>query len=514
MILHRGKSQKGHLIILIAGVLALGWLMRVGIGIYSEDSVCYYEGAKSLMRGDGYSIPNTEGGLEPLTTFPPFYSCILALLGWSADLLSIARTVQILSLGASICWIGLILYQLTKRSWQAACLGTALIAFSVDVLTSHRFLMSEGVFLSLSLGSIYLFVLYLKKGGMYKLLIAASMAALAGLTRYAGVALVAGGCMNLFFLHRGPVRARVRDISLFSGAGFFPLALWCYRNHVRADMATGRFPGFRAGLTFREIENVRDAVSKWFFQGFLTLPFWTLVPLAILLMGIAYAMWVRRRQTFCYLWTRDVAIPITFAGAYLGVLFISRVFLESSLLLDSERILMPLHVLLLISAVSCWARVSEVMRNRLLQRVLKVVAVIFCVCFVSSGVYWVAGEDGTDGYSTEYYRGSLVIQRLKTLPPHTRIYTNEIPPIQIWGERVPKRLPNKIDPSIEEPNSYYRWQVENLIKDLREGALVVYVREQDSWYSLISPEEIDSLMPLELVAEDETASLYRARRRF
>jgi hypothetical protein len=512
MILCWGKFQTGHSIILIAGVFALGWLMRDGVGIYSEDSVNYYEAAKSLMRGDGYSVPTAEGDLDPLTTFPPVYSCILAFLGWSADLLSVARVVQILSLGASIYWIGLILYQLTKRSWQAACTGTALMTFSVDVLTSHRFLMSEGVFLSFALGSIYLLVLFLKKRGIQRLFIAASMAALAGLTRYAGVALVAGGCLNLFFLHRGTVRARVRDIFLFSGVGFSPLALWFYRNHVTGDMTTGRFPGLRAGLTFREIENVVDAVSEWFFQGFLSMSFWALVPLAILLIGIAYAMWIRKRQNACHLWTMDVAIPLTFAGAYLGLLFISRVFLESSLLLDSERILMPLHVLLLISAISCWARISEVMRNQFLQRVLKVSAVIFCLFFVSFGIYWVAREDGTDGYSTEYYRGSLVIQRLKTLPPNTRIYTNEIPPIQIWGKRVPQLLPNKIDPSIEGPNSSYRLQVENLIKDLREGAMLVYVREKESWYSVISPDEIESLVPLELLEEDETASLYRAKR--
>ena len=63
-----------------------------------------------------------------------------------------------------------------------------------------------------------------------------------------------------------------------------------------------------------------------------------------------------------------------------------------------------------------------------------------------------------------------------------------------------------------ETHSSYRLEVENLIKDLREGAMLIYVREEDSWYSVISPEEIERLMPLELLAEDETASLYRAKR--
>lgn len=512
MILRWSKFQTGHWIILISGVFALGWLMRDGVGIYSEDSVNYYEAAKSLMRGDGYSVPTAEGELDPLTTFPPVYSCILAFLGWSADLLSVARVVQILSLGASIYWIGLILYQLTKRSWQAACTGTALMTFSVDVLTSHRFLMSEGVFLSFTLGSIYLLVLFLKKQGIQRLFLAASMAALAGLTRYSGVALIVGGCVNLFVFHGGTLRARVRDILLFGGVGLSPLALWFYRNHVTGDMTTGRFPGFRAGLTFREIENVGVAVSEWFFQGFLSKPFWALVLLAIISIGIVYATWIRRHQDAFHPLTMDVAIPTTFAGAYLGLLFISRVFLESSLLLDSERILMPLHVLLLISAISCWARVSEVIHNQSLLRVLKVSVVIFCLFFVSFGIYWVAREGGTDGYSTEFYRGSMVIQRLKNLPPNTRIYTNEIPPVQIWGKRVPLLLPIKIDPSFERPNSSYGLQVENLITDLREGAMLVYIREKESWYSIISPDEIESLLPLELVEKDETAYLYRAKR--
>ena len=234
--------------------------------------------------------------------------------------------------------------------------------------------------------------------------------------------------------------------------------------------------------------------------------------MAILLIGLAYAPWIRRRQDACHLWTMDVAIPLTFAGAYLGLLLISRVFFESSLLLDSQRILMPLHVLLLISAVSCWAGASEVMRNQFLQRVLNVSAVIFCLFFVSLGVYWVAREDGTDGYSTDDYRASRVIQRLKTLPSNTRLYTNDIPPIQFWGKRIPQLLPIKIDPSFERPNSDYRLEVESLIKDLKKGAMLVYVQEEESWYSVISPDEIESLMPLELLEEDETASLYRAKR--
>ena len=65
------------------------------------------------------------------------------------------------------------------------------------------------------------------------------MAALAGLTRCSGVALAAGGCLNLFFLHRGTVRARVRDIFLFTVVGSSPLALRFYRNHVTGDATAG-----------------------------------------------------------------------------------------------------------------------------------------------------------------------------------------------------------------------------------------------------------------------------------
>ena len=188
------------------------------------DSVLYIGVARSLAAGEGF----TQYTGAPLPTlWPPLYPLLLALPGAAGiDPRDAAGPLNAALFALTICAAG---RWLARRCESGFVAGWATLALAAaPALVWHAsWAMSETLFVLLAtLALIRLDACLRGEGGASTLVAAASLAALACLARYAGIALVAAA-LPLLALRPGAGRAaRARDAVLYAAIALAPVALW------------------------------------------------------------------------------------------------------------------------------------------------------------------------------------------------------------------------------------------------------------------------------------------------
>ena len=197
---------------------------------------------------------------KPVTHFPPGFSSILALLGLSGlDPLRGTRFINSLLFGANTFLLGIIGWRMTK-SQLAGILLALLFLFNASMFRVHAVAMSEPLYIFFSLAAFITFTQYFSslpspigrgERGEGWLILTAVLTALAYLTRYAGLALLATFVIALILLH-DTWRKRLTSAGIFI-AGFIPLVLaWSIRNKLARAMAAASRSGSQASATLDE----------------------------------------------------------------------------------------------------------------------------------------------------------------------------------------------------------------------------------------------------------------------
>ena len=194
------------------------------------DSVNYIEVARALLAGDGFTQPAWYlFGADAYAIWPPLYPMLLAGGGLgAADPYDVAGPLSAVSFGLTIFvagrWMARRLESRILVVW--ACLALAL---SVPLSRAASAALSEAPFILLATLTLVQADAFLREGRRSALLWAVAFAALACLTRYLGVALIA--VVALAPLLRGgvPLGARTRLAVACALMAAAPLALWMLR---------------------------------------------------------------------------------------------------------------------------------------------------------------------------------------------------------------------------------------------------------------------------------------------
>ncbi len=197
------------LILAIIGSMAILVATRWGIGV-SPDSILYISGARALLAGQGFSLQSPGGEYAPITHFPPLYSGILAVVGLTGVEVGLAaRLINALIFAACVFIVGYLMYRWSDESvkWIPLIAVVLLLASWVS-LEIHLMAWSEPLYILLGLLSLAVLGRDLEFPETRLLLIAAILAGLAFLTRYAGAALVATGMLGLFLFSPMPITKR------------------------------------------------------------------------------------------------------------------------------------------------------------------------------------------------------------------------------------------------------------------------------------------------------------------
>lgn len=434
-------------------LVAAGWVLaaantRWGVGV-GGDGVAYIAGARNLLAGNGLSWIAASGEVRPITIFAPLFPAFLSGLGLTGlDPWQGARWLNVALFGVNAFLVFAVLRRLTREAWLSLVAG-ALFLFSPTMLGLHSAAISEPLFVCLMLAGLLPFTRYLESGSRRSLLLAAMLAGLAYLTRYAGLFLIGGEVVAIALLSSRPARGRVLDAIIYLVVCCVFVIPWMARNEFVGGASTARIVS-PAPISLHLAILVGDIISYWFLPERIPLV-WRLSAVLVILFSLA-VLWLRPARTSpsggsASRQKAGILAPPLLIAAYLVGLLVSRAFFVPRISLD-DRILSPIHVLALVCVLGAAGEViSQRSAKDRVTRVLAIAVFLLAISYVLRGtIRSLELQADGQGYASRAWRASPLMNALNLLPEETPIYTNEVEALYLLADRRAYRLPTGCPP--------------------------------------------------------------------
>ena len=414
-----------------------------GIGI-EPDSIVYFTAAENLHTHGIF----TDFLHRPVVDFPAFYPFFLAgiMLLTGLKPLVFAPVTNALLYAAVIYLSGGMMEYFSFRSKWYKIAVLICIVLSPCLLEVYSMIWSETLFILLLLFFIISLYHYFKSYSRKGLIAAALFAALASVTRFAGITFVATGGLLLLLDMQLPVRKKITDLLLYS---FLSLSLLVI-NFARNNTVSGTLTGNREKSITPLSKNLHDSGSvfhDWFpvlhshnsGAGLLAV---------FVLMGIAWicvTTYIRNRRLATY---EDIAT----AFSMIYILFIVTMASISRFETLNSRLFAPAFIPLVWIGSS---RIVLLYRNT--SKIKKKWATVLCAivffCFLYSELAadyetWDGVKDaGIPGYTEDSWKYSETVKFIQkdSLPFQQgyTIYSNAIDAVYFFTKRAGKFLPHK-----------------------------------------------------------------------
>lgn len=403
---------------LLASVTAVVFLYfftrHSGIGI-SPDSVVYESTATNIRHHFSF----TDFNSLPLVDFPLGYPSFLAftMLLTGLPVLFIAPFINYLLFSGSILLTSVIIIGHQKKSSLYKMCVLAALACSPSLLEVYSMLWSETLFIFLILLFIVAFRNYQVSHSSPRLLLAALIAALAFVTRYAGIGLFFTGCTLLFFDGDLSIRKKIKHLLLFGCVG----SSFAVINLVRNLLVSGNMTGVREKAIHSVRENLHQigtVLSDWlpFMKSHETIA--TVLFVIILLLAIGKLCYRILQQQYFYSYE-----TITTCFFVMYALFIITIASISRFEDLSSRLLSPIYIPLLLVG-SSWIVPVLQQSIRYKRNILLIALILFYAGFhynqyQLNAEAWEGIKDaGIPGYAEDSWTQSPAIDFIKKNKSH------------------------------------------------------------------------------------------------
>ena len=485
------------LILSLAGAARIICVTVEGVTV-SGDSAMYLFSASNLAQGKGLSIFSSGGGLRPLTDVPPLYPSILSLFfSLKLDPLAACRWLNVLLFAASVFLVGSAFRLAAPGSFWLPVAGQFVFLFSPSLWMIFGRVMSEPLFIALSLASLVSLSAYIERPGMAKFILCVSLTASAFLTRFIGISLVTTGVCAIIFFGRGfgqGFRSKARSAGLFLIASCLPVAAWVIRSWMLAGKFTSRQVIFHPVLAVRPLVL---AVFQWlwFTGGRHAVIFLFLAAVA---MAASFFMHYGRDSR------RPAALTvyslfIVFYGIFLAV---SAWFVDASVQFNIRHIapLLPVVLLVVLGAWHALALQVPVPLKHVLTAVSVVLMALFVsVCLKSPPIFW----------TKDQHRPSSFSSRLIALPADSVIFTDDPSELYASSRRWAAPLPQKSFGSTGRKNSRFEENMQDIGRlVLKRPVYAVFFPPSDP--KLNRPEELGRYLRLRIVLREDGKEVYEA----
>ena len=263
---------------------------RFGPGL-ATDGARYLSTAESLINGKGF----TEYLGVPLTQFPPVYSIVIALIGCvtRADVFVIAQYLNILTFGVTIWLAGRFFCKLFPENYLYAYIGSAVFATSLSLLRMASNVLSDLMFLALTIVFLILATNYIENPSRRNLLVLGLLCAVSPLLRYAGLTHILTVSLIILILQRKEWLKGILQAGMFGLLTSLPTLLWVYfHSYLQMGILFGqRLPPNASG-------NLETTIAKavhWFVPYSITdrIPEWLIIALilAVFITGNKLSDW-------------------------------------------------------------------------------------------------------------------------------------------------------------------------------------------------------------------------------
>lgn len=459
-----------------------------GIGI-SPDSVMYESAAGHLRTN--FSFTDFNG--MPLVDFPAGYPAWLALCSiiFQGSVLSIAPWLN------GILFIGILF--LTNLIWKEqnqkagffSGLFLMLLACSPCLIEVYTMLWSETIFLFLILLFLVLLKYYFENHSLRRLGLLACVAAFAFVTRYAGISLIATGCLLITVNGEIPLAKKIKHGLLF-GVGSCSLVIV---NLLRNALLEGNLTGVREKSLrslFTNLQETGTVMSNWF--SFLTdheyLATWIFI--VILIGSICLMVYFFLQQQF---FTRYETLFTTFFVVYaLFILIVASISRFEDL---SSRLLSPLYIpmfLVVATRLNVWLKKFSGNRKK---GWLIGVFLLYVLCmygyYQQNADAWEGIRDaGMPGYAEDSWTTSPLINYIKehkdSLPMPVYANANDAVYFLTGIPALPlphKEIKKEINRFLQTPSFYLIWFTDGENPDL---VSLDYIRKHKKQISILNRE--------------------------
>ncbi|MDD2792420.1 MAG: hypothetical protein PHD73_04520 [Sediminibacterium sp.] len=398
---------------LLAASVVFIWILLYarhgGIGI-SPDSVAYLSTADNIVHRFSF----TDYNELPFIQFPLGYPIFLALV----QLISPNNLIQTAPVLNGLLYAGLlfmssyIFRQMRSYHPAAKLLLLFFLATSSALLEVYSMLWSETLFLFLVLLFFIVFLRYLCTLQYRDLFIAAIIAAMVFVVRYAGITTIITGSLLILFNAQLHGKKKLQHLLVFGIPGI-SLASW---NLIRNHWVSGTFTGVRQKATRTLTENLDRVgeVLRYWFPLPESVPVWTLVAGAlILLIALSYVLYTLLQQQYFTGTEHIVALFVLIYAAFM--LTISSVSRFESL---SSRLLAPAYIPILLLLAT--GSVYLIQRKHLLVKTMALILVLGTYGYAQQHHYannsytWEGvSYAGIPGYTEDQWKKSALIAYMK-----------------------------------------------------------------------------------------------------
>ena len=262
-----------EIILFLIGLAASGLLWYAtqpwGVGV-GYDSFYYITSARNLISGQGLGTIDVDGSIIPLTKFPPLYPLILAALSFSSGLgiIDVARLINIILYGTNVFLVGWLIYYFTK-SYIAGTLGSVLFLSSQILMRIHLMVMTEPIFITQVLLTMFSFSLFVFQKKKRYLILAAVLSILGFLTRYIGLTLIGFGAFGLLLSGKQPFKNKLKHTTFYILICVLVGVPWMIRNWVISGSPTDRKLTIHLPQVEKIVSGVED-ISTWLISSKVT----------------------------------------------------------------------------------------------------------------------------------------------------------------------------------------------------------------------------------------------------
>ncbi len=388
-VLSRRRPDNLTLLLAILGALGAALVLareiNYGVGL-TPDAVNYISVARSLLDGNGFI--QFDGDIYH--QWPPLYPLLLAAASLGIfDPLTVAGPLNAGLFGLAVFVVGM--YLRTRLASRLLLLWCCLaVALALPLLDVAYFAWSEMLFILLVMLALMQVERLLRTRDNSALIWAGAFTALACVTRYAGIALVAA-IVPVLALQRGAVlpQKTLRIVS-YGLIALTPLALWMLRNYLLVGAPTGyrNYPAPEPIDAAQLLYQLPGVVSDWLFPappaGYFSMPEGYAVALGAILMALLAAGGVAALRSPGI----SSAAPLFawFAiccAALLVVSILSRSVIETSI---APRLAAPAYLPMFLAGVLALDRVLSYASRRNWRRAGFAVAAVLCLLLLHLGV--------------------------------------------------------------------------------------------------------------------------------
>jgi len=485
---------------LIGGVLIILYTNHNGLGI-SPDSIYYTSASDAWVKGNGW----IQFDQTPLVMFPVGYPFLLGVLHFifPQSIIPIMPFVNAHLFAIVILLSGVMLEKINLSKWFKWIL-LLLIVFSPTLIEIYSMLWSETLFIVEILVFIFCAQTYFTSANFKNLLMVSLVAAIATITRFAGVTLIMTGGLLLLLDNRLSLLQKIKELFIFGCVSSSLLIINLSRNLYLTNTLTGiRQKGQTPFAT--NLKLVGEVIADWLPGTHFIIGFSQIIgAVFIITLGSIFLYRIIKGLTH----NSYEKIAATFSIVFVSFMLVSATLSRYEPI--NSRLMSPLYIPFLFTLSFYGMSLIEWLGSKIFKKITQwAIYILSLVALYEFGVYDQANylevhEGGIGSYSDDDWAFSPLLKELQVNHSYFQmgqpVYSNASHAVYYYAHENLSILPEKV----------HSQKVE-AFNQLPQNILIWFYNEEN--FDLLSLEEIKTQKNLTVLKQFKDGIIFQCAKK-